>query len=217
MYGAKLFLEDEKDIKSWVPCILLTGLTNIFGLGIEATQNSKDKFIPEILLASGFISQLYPIVISTISTLYLTKALKDSVNYISGLDITNLDNNTKNRYIKLQKLAKQYTNDDFNTNLGPFTLLNLLRVNNIIFDLLYFTFPGITIAQRFTGKKLDSNRYFKTEVAYIFASIFVKTYLVWFLFAATELANRDNNKTDRNKSINKINNLKEELKKQIKI
>lgn len=203
MYGAKLLIGRDSDVKSWVPCILLTGLTNIFGLGIEATQNSKNKFIPEILLISGFISQLYPIVISTITTLSFTESLKDFVDYIKILNnssyFSSNGEDVINNFSELRKLAELFTNEDLNTNLGPFTLLNLIRVGNIIFDLLYFTFPGIMIAQRFTGKKLDSNRYFKTEVAYIFASIFVKTYLVWYLFAGTLQGNRNNNELRRNK------------------
>ena len=157
------------NVEEIAPLIILTGVTNMFGLAIESIKSNKPKYmnVKKILFVSGFLTQGYPWFRILQS---FRKRIQEQNNFF---DITEEILN-ENQHSELEVVLRQ--------NIKNFRgIQKIITSSTISLFISYFIFPYIMYKQYFKGI-VTSKKYCRGEIEYIAASIISKTSLVWQIF-----------------------------------
>ena len=170
-----------------VPIFILTGITNILGLGIECIKLPKNdddlkkrlKIVRAVLFIGACITHSYP----------WTRILYRLFGAIGSFD----DFYDLLQSKKFNEPKNQKTIDAFIERLRSFSEISpLIKLAVIGLALIYWSFPINMISQYFTGK-MNSNKYYRGEVVYILISMIAKSFLTWTIFTG---ALREDNRRD---------------------
>ena len=148
-----------------VPIFILTGITNIFGLGIECIKLPKNDVeyakrlnnVRKILFVTACVTHSYPWARIIVR---LFGAIGSFDEFIKLL-------NDK----KTEKKDDQRTLDAFKERLKRFSEISpLIRLAVLGLAAIYWSFPINMISQYFVGP-MNSNKYFRGEFTYILISM----------------------------------------------
>ena len=170
-----------------VPIFILTGITNILGLGIECIKlpkNDKDlikrlKRARAALFIGACITHSYPWARIIFRLFGAIGSFEDFYDLLKSKNF----NEPKN----------QKTIDAFKERLKSFSEISpLIKLAVIGLAAIYWSFPINMISQYFVGN-MNSNKYYRGEVGYIWISMIAKSFLTWTIFSG---ALREDNRRD---------------------
>jgi hypothetical protein len=155
-----------------IPIVILTGVTNMFGLAIESIKGCSNEYnnVRKLMFLSGTITQLYPwyrILKKLNAVLKQQKIYNKNVKTIIKSDNSEIDSNIKKNILQRIKNFEKYQ--------------SVIRFSTYGLFYNYFKFPMIMYKQYFTGP-VTSEKYFDGELNYIVASILSKSFLSWSIF-----------------------------------
>lgn len=165
------------NLEEIAPLIILTGVTNMFGLAIESIKSNKPKYmnVKKILFVSGFLTQGYPwfrILQSFRKRIQEQNKFFDITEEILNDNPEEILNETQHSELEvvLRKDIKNFRG-----------IQNIITSSTLSLFISYFIFPYIMYKQYFKGI-VTSKKYCRGEIEYIAASIISKTSLAWQIF-----------------------------------
>lgn len=165
-----------------VPIFILTGITNILGLGIEAIDipdNNNDysyrlKNVRKVLFISAFITHSYPW--ARILWRFNT-GINGFQKFMDLLNDEKIDSKG-NPEVSVKK-NRENTRKFLERELRIFSEISIY-IKIAVYGLagIYLLFPANMISQYFISK-VTKEKYFEGEKRYIFLSMFAKSFLTW--------------------------------------